>query len=135
MSNNRVSLINCDEKCSCKGSNLDKLLQPSILTILAKQDLHGYLIIQELEKKNLFHGVKADNTGIYRTLKVLEDKGLLQSEWDIDGNGAAKKTYKITEPGVECLSNWIETLEDYKKTIDVIYEEAKSTLKEKKGDD
>ena len=124
MSNKRVSLISKKVKCSCKGYNLDKLLQPNILILLSGQDLHGYLIIQELENKNLFHGEKADSTGIYRTLKILEDKGLVKSEWDINGAGAAKKIYKISVAGKDCLANWIKTLEEYKKTIEIIIEDA-----------
>jgi len=129
MSNSIENLIKEELKCSCRGYNLDKLLQPRILTILAKQKLHGYLIIQELENRNLFQGEKADRTGIYRTLSILEEKGLVQFEWNLESTGPARKTYKITEAGIECLSNWIRTLEDYRKAINVIIEEARSTLK------
>jgi PadR family transcriptional regulator PadR len=125
MSNMKRSLIDKKAKCSCKGYNLDKLLQPNILILLTQQNLHGYSIIQELENKNLFNGEKADNTGIYRTLKVLEDKGLVQSQWELESAGPAKKIYNITEEGRDCLSNWIDTLETYRKTIDTIIEEAK----------
>ncbi|RNC29363.1 MAG: hypothetical protein AWM53_00716 [Candidatus Dichloromethanomonas elyunquensis] len=128
MSNNCEGLIEEKLKCSCRGYNLDKLLQPSILIILAKQKLHGYLIVQELENRNLLHGEKADTAGIYRTLATLENKGRVQFEWDLQGTGPAKKTYKITESGLECLSNWIQTLQDYRKTIDLIIEEAKTTF-------
>lgn len=125
MSDNRRSLIRVDVKCSCKGNNLDKLLQPNILTTLTKQKLHGYLIIQELERKNLFYGEKADSTGIYRTLKTMEERGLVSSDWDVDGSGAARKIYSITDAGRACLTNWIKTLENYKRTIDTIIEDAK----------
>ncbi len=128
MSNINKSLIDAKAKCSCRGYNLDKLLQPNILILLAKQNLHGYSIIQELENKNLFNGEKADNTGIYRTLNNLEEKGLIQFEWELESTGPAKKVYHITEAGLECLSNWIETLENYRKTIDIMIGEAKSLL-------
>lgn len=113
-------------KCSCKGYNLDKLLQPNILILLAKQNLHGYSIIQELENKNLFNGERADNTGVYRTLNTLEEKGLVQSEWEMEKTGPAKKVYRITKDGLECLSYWIGTLETYSKTIHSIIDEAKA---------
>lgn len=44
MSNKRLTPLGGKEKCSCKGYNLDKLLQPNVLILLAKQELHGYLI-------------------------------------------------------------------------------------------
>ena len=128
MADRKVNLIERTVKCSCRGYNLDKLLQPNILILLAKQNLHGYSIIQELENKKLFHGEKADNTGIYRTLNTLEEKGLVQFEWEVMSAGPAKKVYHITDAGLECLSNWIETLEAYRKSIDVIIDDAKSVF-------
>jgi len=130
MSNIRRTLVSDKVKCSCNGSNLDKLLQPKILILLAKHNLHGYLIIQKLENKNLFHGEKADSTGIYRTLKTLEEKSLVESEWDVGGAGTAKKIYKITIEGKKCLANWIHTLEDYKKSIEAIIIDGKFALDE-----
>lgn len=129
MSNSRERLIKDQIKCSCKGRNLDKLVQPKILTILAQKNLHGYLIIQELENKKLVQEDKLDRTGIYRTLQTLEQRELVVSQWEIDGTGPSKKIYSITEAGKECLANWIETLEDYKRVIDTIIGEAKDVLK------
>jgi PadR family transcriptional regulator PadR len=128
MLNRRTGLIGKNIKCSCKGYNLDKLLQPNILIILAKQKLHGYMIIQQLESGNLFHNEKIDNTGVYRTLKTLEDRGMVSSEWVLEESGPAKKTYMITEKGLECLDTWIQTLENYKNTIENIITEAKNIL-------
>lgn len=133
MSNNRLKPLGGKEKCSCKGYNLDKLLQPNILILLATQELHGYLIIQELESKDLFRGERADNTGIYRTLKTMEDKGLVDSELVFEATGPAKKVYRITEDGLHCLENWIDTLENYKNTIDEIVAEAREAVRSKNG--
>lgn len=126
--NSRLSLIDENIKCSCKGYNLDKLIQPNILIILARQKLHGYMIIQELERRNQFHNEKADNTGVYRALKTLEQKGMVGFEWVMDESGPAKKIYMITDKGLECLKTWIYTLERYKKSIQNIIGEAKEIL-------
>ena len=128
MSNSGTSLIGENNKCSCKGYNLDRLLQPNILMILAKQDMHGYMIIQELEQMNQFHGEKADNTGVYRTLKTLEEREMVRFEWVLDETGPAKKNYRITDKGLECLSTWVRTLESYKKSIEHIIREAENVL-------
>ncbi|NLM08619.1 MAG: PadR family transcriptional regulator, partial [Clostridiales Family XIII bacterium] len=100
-----------------------------ILIILAKQSMHGYSIIQELERKNLFVDERVDNTGVYRALKTLEDREMIRFEWVMDTSGPAKKNYMITEKGLECLKNWIRTLEDYKKTIETIIEDGRKILK------
>lgn len=131
MSNSNHNLIDAKAKCSCRGYNLDKLLQPNILILLARQNLHGYSIIQEFENRNLFNGEKADNTGIYRSLNTLEEKGLVKFEWEMESTGPAKKVYHITDVGLECLSNWVGTLEAYRSTIDTIIEEAKSILEKR----
>ena len=126
MSNIRPSLISDMDKCSCKGNNLDKLIQPIILTLLKKGKLHGYKIIQELEDKSLFLNSTPDNTGVYRTLHSLEKRKLVTSDWDTLGGGAAKKIYCLTEEGSECLENWIDTLEQYNEIIKVILKDAKA---------
>ncbi|HAF60401.1 MAG TPA: transcriptional regulator [Clostridiales bacterium UBA9856] len=132
MANSRQNQIDASEKCSCRGYNLDKLIQPNILIILAKQSMHGYSIIQELERKNLFVDERVDNTGVYRALKTLEDREMIRFEWITEKSGPAKKNYMITEKGFECLENWISTLEDYKKSIETIIEEGKNVLKDRK---
>lgn len=111
-------------QCSCKGYHLDKLLQPSILIILATQELHGYSLIQELENREIFYGEKIDKAGVYRTLKLMEERNLIKSEWDLKQRGPAKKVYSILDEGLVCLVNWIDTLENYKKTIDEIISKA-----------
>ena len=126
MSNKRLTLKKV--KCSCKGYNLDKLLQPNILALLTTKDMHGYVVIQELEKLDLFMGEKIDTTGIYRTLKNLEEKGLVQSKWDVEDAGAAKKIYQINDEGKECLANWIQSLEKYKVIIDTVIDNSRRAL-------
>jgi PadR family transcriptional regulator PadR len=125
MSDKSVGLIKEEIKCSCKGDNLDKFVQPMILMLLSTKPLHGYLLIQELEKRKLYPGDKLDSTGIYRTLRTFEKRGKVSSEWDVQSGGAAKKIYSITEEGRECLVNWIKTLESYQKAITMILKEAK----------
>ncbi len=126
MSDSKKNQIDAKAKCSCKGYNLDKLIQPNILILLAKQSLHGYSIIQELERKDLFSGEKADNTGIYRTLSKLEERGLIRFEWSLESTGPAKKVYHITDEGWDCLYNWGVTLKNYRNTIDSMIREIES---------
>ncbi len=117
MSNSILSLIDEQERCSCRGYHLDKLLQPSILILLVGGRMHGYLIIQALEEQRMLSEEKADNAGIYRALKTLEERELVRSEWIFDGAGPAKREYAITEKGRACLAVWMETLEEYEGRI------------------
>jgi PadR family transcriptional regulator, regulatory protein PadR len=118
MSNNKPNLLEQNVKCSCKGYNMDKLLQPRILQILKKEKNHGYGIVQALEMKPLFHEEKADTAGIYRTLATLQDRGLIDFEWILESSGPAKKQYAITEEGKQCLKHWVQTLHEYRQALD-----------------
>lgn len=133
MSTNRQGLLTDMKKCSCKGNNLDKLIQPTLLTMLAKveEGMHGYRIMEELGNKNLFSQKTPDSTGVYRTLRTLEERNLVISKWDVSGTGPAKKIYSITNVGRECLEQWIYTLQQYKETIDIILKDAKNVCNKK----
>jgi PadR family transcriptional regulator, regulatory protein PadR len=118
MSNSKLNLSDKNAKCSCKGYNMDKLLQPRILQILTKEKNHGYGIVQALEMEPLFHEEKADTAGIYRALATLQDRGLIEFEWILESSGPAKKQYAITDEGKHCLHYWIKTLQDYRQALD-----------------
>ena len=103
--------------CACKGRNLDKLLQPLILCILAEGgSMHGFAILKEIAKNKRFDGKAPDATGVYRYLKKMEGSGLLVSEWDmgsVDENGKPKRVFTLTDKGRACLGNWAVALTDY----------------------
>lgn len=124
MPHSGLSLIGDSIRCSCKGYNLDKLIQPQILTILANQDLHGYSIFQELENVCLFSDGRIDSTGVYRSLRMLEDRNMIHYEWMLDESGPARKVYRITDTGIQCLNTWIHTLACYKDSIERVMENA-----------
>jgi PadR family transcriptional regulator, regulatory protein PadR len=125
MSNNKPYLPTENAKCSCKGFNLDKLLQPRILQLLNGGKMHGYGIVQALEVTPLFREEKADTAGIYRALSTLQERGLVDFEWILEASGPAKKEYVITENGKHCLQNWIQTLDEYIEALAVFVNRAK----------
>ena len=111
--------VSHDMNCPCKGNNLDKMLQPSILLCLAREDLHGFLLIQKLAMTPLFHGEVPDKAGVYRYLKKMEESGMLQSHWEMDTEGnKPRKIFSITERGRECLITWYVALQEYSANIE-----------------
>ena len=72
------------EKCACRGSFLDKFLQPAILVVLSKGSSHGFQMIADLEKSGMVSGDSLDPAGLYRTLKRMEAAGLVRSYWDTE---------------------------------------------------
>jgi PadR family transcriptional regulator AphA len=101
--------------CSCEGAKLDRLLQPAILSVLAKEPLNGYRVGKALETLSMFKQRKPDASGMYRTLHDMEKKGLIRP-----ASGSAKSdatVYNITACGAACLERWVKTLIVYQETV------------------
>ena len=105
------------EKCPCSGATLDRLIQPAILVVLAESPLHGYRLAERIGDLPGFTGERPDLSGIYRVLKVMEGHGLVSSAWDVSETGPAKKSYRITPAGLQCLKRWVKTLEQYRNNV------------------
>jgi DNA-binding PadR family transcriptional regulator len=105
------------DECPCTGRNLDRLIQPAVLTVLSQRPVHGYRIVQGLSRMPLFRGRRPDAAGVYRFLKALEDRGLVSSAWDLSGAGPAKRRFKLLPKGAECLARWLTTLEEYREQV------------------
>jgi DNA-binding PadR family transcriptional regulator len=128
MSSTRARLSFASNVCPCGGATLDKLIQPAILAILAEGPLHGYRLADRIGRMPMAHGEKPDISGVYRFLKTMEKKGLVEVSWDLSDRGPAKKSYRITAAGEECLACWIETLEEYRKGITLLLKTARKAL-------
>lgn len=103
--------------CPCTGANLPKLLQPALLSIIARQPAHGYAIMQKLADSGLFSDPMPDSAGVYRFLKNMENDGSLDAFWDTSQSGPAKKCYRITSRGLACLKQWRKTLREHQEFI------------------
>ena len=104
--------------CACSGKTLGRLLQPAVMGLLARQPLHGYVIVQRLASLAMLKGQSPDPAGIYRLLKSMEDDGLVKSAWDLAESGPAKRRFELTASGRACLGRWVRTLERYEQAID-----------------
>jgi len=104
-------------QCPCVGTTLDKLLQPAVLAILAKEPLHGYELVRKIGDIPNALNETPDLSGVYRMLKTLEKRGMVTANWDISQGGRPKRIYTITDSGRQCLESWNVTLLNYHKTI------------------
>ncbi len=104
-------------RCPCSGATLAKLVQPALLTALAREPLHGYRIAEELGRLPIVKGDRPDTTGLYRTLRAMERRGLVRSEWEPSEAGPDRRLYRLTRSGRTCLSRWEQTLVEYHKAV------------------
>lgn len=105
------------KRCPCLGDTLGRLVQPMILTILARQELHGYKILERMADMPPSTGRRPDATGVYRVLSAMEGRGLVASTWNPSRTGPAKRLYRLTKSGRTCLRSWINTLETYRSEL------------------
>jgi len=114
--------------CPCGGGTLDKLVQPAVLAVLGEGPLHGYKLAERLGEMPICGGRKPDLSGIYRSLKWMEGKGLVVSSWDLSQSGPARRLFRITPAGQQCLVHWIDTLEQYCKHINVLLKTVRKAI-------
>lgn len=115
------------KKCACEGGTLTRFIQPEILTILAGGDDHGYSVLLKISQTLLWKGNKPDASGLYRTLKDMEERGLVTSYLDTTNTeNMGKRVFSITEAGLECMFKWEKTLKEYQDGIDEIIKNIKS---------
>lgn len=118
------------KECAELGKSLNRLSQPTILTILAKENkpMHGYIIVQKAADSPMFGGKKPDATGVYRQLKRMEEAGLVTSHWETPEQGSAKRMFELTDKGRACLRRWIDTFACYVLTIEELRKDASDAL-------
>ena len=93
------------KECAELGKSLNRLSQPTILTLLAQNQgpMHGYIIVQQAANSPMFGGKKPDATGIYRALS-------------------------LTDKGRRCLRRWIDALACYELTLEELRGQAACAL-------
>jgi DNA-binding PadR family transcriptional regulator len=118
------------QACAELGKSLNRLSQPTILTLLANASapMHGYIIVQQAAYSPMFGGTKPDAAGIYRTLKRMEKSGYISSQWEVPDEGSAKRQFSLTDKGRKSLRRWIDALACYNLTLDELRVQAAQAL-------
>lgn len=95
------------------------ILRPALLLLLAEEDSHGYELIEQLDQLGFEPG-SLDSSIIYRDLRDMEERGLIQSTWDDDSKGPRRRVYHIRESGLDRLCGWLESLDQVRERIEVL---------------
>ena len=89
-------------------------MTPWVLLVLKQWNLHGYLILQQLNRMGF---PDIDHATLYRELRRLEKDGFVSSEWETGDSGPARRVYRITDAGEEMLRGWTEVVSGYQRMI------------------
>ena len=93
------------------------ILPLAVLSTLS-ENKYGYALINELEEC----GIKIDQGTLYPMLRRLEDQGLLQSSWILEGS-RPRRYYQISENGKQVLSTLVKDWRELNQVIEKILAE------------
>lgn len=92
-----------------------------ILRLLADEPMYGYQMVGELQARSEGYFEMEQGT-LYPALHRLERDGLVNSEWQILGEGPPRKYYFITEAGQAALresaAQWVDFSHSLLKLLD-----------------
>lgn len=91
-------------------------MEPFVLAVLATSGAHGYAITAELEEMGITGGA-VDVGQVYRTLRDLEDAGLVTSSWSSEPAGPQRRDYELTEAGYLALDEWAAVMTERERLI------------------
>lgn len=74
-----------------------------VLLLTAESESHGYDLLDRLSSLGV---IGADAGGLYRILRSMEQEGLLASRWETSDSGPARRTYTLTQEGMDWLHAW-----------------------------
>jgi PadR family transcriptional regulator PadR len=103
--------------CTCAMGNLSRFVEPVVLLLLKKKGhSYGYDLSGEFREYALTDS-EIESGALYRALRQLEANRNVVSEWDVKGNGPARRVYKLTARGEKHLDEWASVLEHVSKSM------------------
>lgn len=102
--------------CRCPEGRVRGFLQPQLMLLLLKKPAHGYELMERLAQDA--ETPEADPGLLYRTLRQLEEDGLVRSSWDTEGRGPARRVYELTDEGLEYLHAWAVNIRKTRQRLD-----------------
>ncbi len=105
------------QSCLGKTHKMEKLLEVSLLLLLAKESAHGYALMEHLSQLG-FESWEINVGSLYRTLRKMEEEQFVVSHWEHGGGGPRRRVYRITENGEQELMCWIAILKNRKVRIE-----------------
>jgi poly-beta-hydroxybutyrate-responsive repressor len=102
-----LETVEAADSCRCSGGQPKNFARPCLLLLLAESPAHGYELIDRLRP---FGFEISDPATIYKTLRGMEQDGIVTSQWELSSRGPARRVYSLTSDGRDLLESWALTL-------------------------
>ncbi len=106
--------VEAADHCRCEGGQPKNFARPCLLLLLAEAPAHGYELIDRLRP---FGFEINDPASVYKSLRQMEQDGLVTSEWEVSARGPARRVYSLTSDGRDLLEAWALTLEQNREIL------------------
>lgn len=103
--------------CSSKPPHMERFLEVCLLLLLYDEIGYGYGLVEQLTSFG-FSEADLNVSTLYRTLRKMENEGLVTSLWKESGQGPKRRVYEITTNGKNELDQWIRILKVRKSRIE-----------------
>lgn len=90
-----------------------------VLHLLSREDMYGYQMIAELEKK-FDHTFSMKEGTLYPILRGLENEGAVEAYQQETSNGRVRKYYRLTEKGRKQLAVETQQWRSYERAINAV---------------
>lgn len=100
--------------CACSGGQPRNFVLPCLLLLLHEGPAHGYDLVERLAP----FGFSSEPPVVYRNLRRMEGDALVESSWDTNGTGPARRVYRLTDRGEERLDAWGIAIKYQREVLD-----------------
>ena len=89
-------------------------VRPCLLLLLAEGPSHGYELLEQVRRAGVRN---ADAGGLYRSLRAMEQSGLVSSWWEPSQAGPARRSYLLTDEGRDALGESLDSLREVHRLL------------------
>ena len=90
-----------------------------ILAVLERGPRHGYAIAREIERRSQ-DALKVGEGALYPALRALEREELVQSEWQTQDSGPARRVYTLTDAGRARLAASLKSWTRFSQAVNAV---------------
>lgn len=91
-------------------------LRPCLLLLLAEGTAHGYELLDQVAALGV---ERVDPGGLYRSLRAMDEEGLVRSTWEPSVSGPARRIYTLSDEGRDWLHVLAGSIGDLSRALEV----------------